>query len=195
MSDTHPLWFLTIPPEILVALDYRPFHFALQPVHHLVRLLHILSISAFFGAIGLLDLRLMGLRSALPLKLFSEHALPWLYATFGIAVVSGIFCCSSTTRSMSPVTPISRSSSCLIAARRRQRNHVPSRRLFGGDGGGRNPAPAGACRGRGFAGAVDWRDDLRLSECGGGAQAAAAPLNLLACPRNAMMFPFNDGTP
>jgi hypothetical protein len=90
MPDPHSLAFLRIPFDWLIALDYRPLHFAMQPYHHLVRALHILSMAAFFGGIGLLDLRLMGWRGTVPLRGFAEHTLPWLYATFGMAVVSGV---------------------------------------------------------------------------------------------------------
>ncbi|MDB5459591.1 MAG: hypothetical protein JWO72_1332 [Caulobacteraceae bacterium] len=78
-----------IPSDILVALDNRPLHFALQPYHFLIRLLHVLSMAAFFGGIGLLDLRLMGIRATVPLRSFTEHTLPWLYAAFGVTVVTG----------------------------------------------------------------------------------------------------------
>jgi hypothetical protein len=88
--DAHPLAFLRIPYDVLTMLDSRGFHFALQPYHHLVRMAHILSAAAFFGGIGLLDLRLMGIRGTVPLRPFAEHTLPWLYATFGVAFVSGI---------------------------------------------------------------------------------------------------------
>ncbi len=90
MSSLHALSFLSIPPEILVALDNRGFRFALQPFHHLVRLTHILSVSGFFGAICLLDLRLTGLRTLSPLKAVSQTVLPWVYATFAIALASGL---------------------------------------------------------------------------------------------------------
>jgi hypothetical protein len=90
MADPHILNALRIPSEALIALDYRPLHFAMQPYHHLVRLLHVLSMGAFFGGIGLLDLRLMGVRGAVPLKAFADHVLPWLYATFAVSVVTGI---------------------------------------------------------------------------------------------------------
>ncbi len=90
MSDPHSLAFLRIPFETLIALDWRPYHFAVQPMHHLVRMLHILSMAAFFGAIGLLDLRLMGWRGTVPLRAFADHALPWLHVTFGTAVVTGL---------------------------------------------------------------------------------------------------------
>lgn len=90
MPDLHPLAFLGVPTDILVALDYRPFRFALQPYHYLVRMAHILSMAAFFGGIALLDLRLMGVRAGVPLKAFAAHVLPWLYGTFGVAILTGI---------------------------------------------------------------------------------------------------------
>jgi hypothetical protein len=90
MADPHALSFLYIPTDILIALDNRDYRFALQPFHHLVRMAHILSISAFFGAIILLDLRLVGLRRAVPLKALSELAMPLIYWTFGIGVATGI---------------------------------------------------------------------------------------------------------
>ena len=79
-----------IPSDVLVALDNRPLHFALQPYHFLIRSLHVLSMAAFFGGIGLLDLRLMGVRATVPLRSFTEHTLPWLYATFGVAAATGV---------------------------------------------------------------------------------------------------------
>ena len=90
MPVPHALDFLYVPSDVLVALDYRPYKFALQPVHHLVRLTHMVVVSAFFGGIGLLDLRLMGVRAALPLRAFAEHALPWLYGTFAVAMITGV---------------------------------------------------------------------------------------------------------
>lgn len=90
MPDPHALSFLYIPSDMLIALDNREYRFALQPFHHLVRMVHILSISAFFGAIILLDLRLTGIRPALQLKALSELVMPWVYWTFGIGVVSGL---------------------------------------------------------------------------------------------------------
>lgn len=90
MADPNALDFLRLPSDLLIGLDNRNFHFALQPWHHLVRLTHILTMAAFFGGIGLLDLRLMGWSGTVPLKPFAEHVLPWLYATFAVAVVTGI---------------------------------------------------------------------------------------------------------
>jgi hypothetical protein len=90
MPDPHALSFLYIPSDVLIALDNRDYRFALQPVHHLVRMVHILSISAFFGAIVLLDLRLTGMRPTLALRALSELVMPWVYWTFGIGIVSGM---------------------------------------------------------------------------------------------------------
>jgi hypothetical protein len=89
MPDLHALSSLYIPSDILIALDNRGYRFALQPVHHLVRMAHILSVSAFFGAIILLDLRLIGIRSNVQLRALSELVLPWVYGCFAVGTVSG----------------------------------------------------------------------------------------------------------
>ena len=89
-TTAQPLAFLKLPYPFLIALDDRFLHFWMQPVHHLVRLAHILSVALFFGGIVLLDLRLMDVRGTVPLRSFAEHTLSWLYATFGVALVSGI---------------------------------------------------------------------------------------------------------
>jgi hypothetical protein len=90
MADPNALDLIRIPSDVLVALDWRPYHFALQPYHYLVRMTHVVSMAAFFGGIAALDLRLMGWRVTLPLPPLADLLLPWLYVTFGIALVSGI---------------------------------------------------------------------------------------------------------
>lgn len=90
MAYSNPLDFLRIPSDVLIQLDNRPFHFALQPYHHLIRLTHVVSIAAFFGGVGLLDLRLMGVHRTLPLRPLADHVLPWLYTTFALAVATGV---------------------------------------------------------------------------------------------------------
>ena len=90
MADPSALDFLRIPAATLAALDWRPYHFALQPYHYLVRVTHVASMAAFFGGIALLDLRLMGWRRAVPLRPLADQALPWLYATFGVTIVTGV---------------------------------------------------------------------------------------------------------
>jgi hypothetical protein len=90
MALPHTLDFLRLPVDLLIALDNRPYHFVLQQVHYLVRMVHILTVSAFFGGIGLLDLRLMGSRIAMPLKGLAEYVLPWLWGSCAIAMITGI---------------------------------------------------------------------------------------------------------
>ncbi len=79
-----------IPSDLLVAMDNRDLHFAMQPWHYLIRILHVMSISAFFGGIVLLDLRLIGLRAVAPLQGFVQHIIPWLYVTFAVGVITGV---------------------------------------------------------------------------------------------------------
>jgi hypothetical protein len=90
MADPSLFDALRIPSETLIALDNRTFHFALQPVHYLLRMTHIVSTAAFFGGIVLFDLRLTGLRSKAQLKAFSADSLPWLYIIFAVAAASGL---------------------------------------------------------------------------------------------------------
>lgn len=89
MADPNVLDFLRIPSDVLVALDWRPYHFALQPYHYLVRAMHVLSMAGFFGGIAALDLRMLGLRAKVPLAAVAELVMPWLYVTFAIALASG----------------------------------------------------------------------------------------------------------
>ncbi len=90
MADPSLFDPIRIPVEVLIALDWRPYHFAIQPYHYLVRTAHIVSMAAFFGGIGLLDFRLMGWRGTVPLRSFAEHVLPWLWVTFAVAVITGL---------------------------------------------------------------------------------------------------------
>ena len=89
MADPSIFDAVRIPVGTLAGLDWRPYHFAIQPVHWLIRLVHLVSISAFFGGIGLLDFRLMGWQAAVPLRNFGDNVLPWLWVTFGVAVLTG----------------------------------------------------------------------------------------------------------
>src|ERR1700692_969617 len=90
MADPSIFDPVRIPVQALVALDWRPYHFALQPYHYLVRTAHVMSMGAFFGGIGLLDFRLMGWRGTVPLQVFAAHVLPWLWVTFGGAAITGV---------------------------------------------------------------------------------------------------------
>jgi hypothetical protein len=90
MIDVPLLALLRIPDAALIAMDSRAFHFALQPVHFLVRMAHILSVSAFFGGVAVFDLRLMGMRMTLPMKPLAALLMPFLYYTFWAAMLSGV---------------------------------------------------------------------------------------------------------
>lgn len=90
MADPSLFDAVRLPASLLAALDWRPYRFAVQPFHYIVRVVHIVATSAFFGAIVLLDLRLLGWRATLPLRAFAEHVLPWLWATFGLAAATGL---------------------------------------------------------------------------------------------------------
>jgi hypothetical protein len=89
MADPSVFDAVRIPANVLVALDWRPLHFAMQRYHYLVRLGHVVSMAAFYGGIALLDLRLLGVRGAVRLKPFADHVLPALYVTFAVAVITG----------------------------------------------------------------------------------------------------------
>jgi hypothetical protein len=89
MADPNVLDVLRIPSDVLVALDWRPYHFALQPYHYLVRIAHVVSMAGFFGGIAALDLRLLGWQGKLPLQAVADLLMPWLYLTFGIALITG----------------------------------------------------------------------------------------------------------
>ncbi|MGA7323187.1 MAG: hypothetical protein WBX25_01585 [Rhodomicrobium sp.] len=89
MADPSLYEIFKIPSETLIALDNRAYHFAVQPFHYLLRMTHIVSAAAFFGGIVLFDLRLAGIRKRATLKALAADALPWLYVTFGLAIISG----------------------------------------------------------------------------------------------------------
>ncbi len=90
MADPSIFDPIRIPVEALVALDWRPYHLALQRYHYLVRIAHVVSMGPLFGGIGLLDFRLMGWRGTVPLRAFAEHVLSWLWATFRVAAITGV---------------------------------------------------------------------------------------------------------
>ena len=48
LSMADPSFFdpLRIPTQTLATLDWRPFHFTLQPYHYLVRMVHIIAMGA-----------------------------------------------------------------------------------------------------------------------------------------------------
>ena len=54
-----------------------------------VEIVHIIGIGLLFGSIAILDLRLLGLSRAIPLRLLTRHVLPWTAASFLLIVPSG----------------------------------------------------------------------------------------------------------
>lgn len=79
-----------IPAQYLIALDNRALHFALQPWQFLIRAVHVLAVSVFFGAITVLDLRLLGRAPELPLQALTRLILPWVYASLAATMVTGV---------------------------------------------------------------------------------------------------------
>jgi hypothetical protein len=90
MADPNVFDALRIPSDVLIALDNRTYHFALQPYHFVVRLAHVVAMGLFFGGIALFDFRLLGIKSNGQLNAFTDEIRPWLYATFGVTFVTGI---------------------------------------------------------------------------------------------------------
>jgi hypothetical protein len=90
MSDPTVFDMIRLPSALLISLDWRPLHFALQPFHHLIRLAHILAMAGFYGVIGLLDLRLLGWNPAIPLRPLIDRGRPLLYGLFAGTIVTGI---------------------------------------------------------------------------------------------------------
>ena len=86
----HPLAFMRLPFWLLTALDNRVLHFWMQPMHFLVRLLHILSMAAFFGMVLLIDLGLLRRSTAAGLRPLAGLALPWLHVSFAVTFVTGL---------------------------------------------------------------------------------------------------------
>jgi hypothetical protein len=90
MADPSLFDAVRIPGDALVALDNRTLHFAMQPYHYLIRLVHIIAMAIFFGGIGLLDLRLMGWRPTIPLRSFAQFIMPGHYISFWVSVITGV---------------------------------------------------------------------------------------------------------
>src|SRR5216683_512956 len=93
MPGVYSPYGIYLPTEFLVWLSssaFRLYVYRLQEFHALFRIAHILSMAIFFGSILLLDLRLFGLSRDLALRQFAPHVLPWTYASFCVAMVSGI---------------------------------------------------------------------------------------------------------
>lgn len=87
---SHPLAFMRLPFGLLAALDSRMLHFWMQPVHFVIRILHILSMALFFGMALVFDLGLLRRFEAAKLRVLAEVALPSLHVNFGVTFASGL---------------------------------------------------------------------------------------------------------
>lgn len=90
MADPSIFDALRIPADVLVMFDNRPYHFAIQRWHYLIRLVHVVSMALFFGAIAMLDLHMAGLRTRLPLDDMIAEFQSALHWSFGVAFVTGV---------------------------------------------------------------------------------------------------------
>ncbi|MBL7232515.1 hypothetical protein [Komagataeibacter oboediens] len=87
---SHPLAFMRLPYEVLIAMDSRMLHFWLQPVHYLIRIAHIVSMAMFFGMDMLFDLGILTPRMAPRLAPTAQLMVRPLHITFAIAMVTGV---------------------------------------------------------------------------------------------------------
>jgi hypothetical protein len=59
-------------------------------VYPLLETVHVLGLGLLFGGIFMLDLRLLGMSRALPMRLVAHHLLPWVWLGFALNVTTGI---------------------------------------------------------------------------------------------------------
>ncbi|ATU73099.1 hypothetical protein CFR78_05075 [Komagataeibacter rhaeticus] len=87
---SHPLAFMRLPYEVLVALDSRMLHFWLQPVHYLIRIVHIISMALFFGMDMLFDFGILNRRMAGRIAPTAQLMVRPLHVNLAIAMVTGV---------------------------------------------------------------------------------------------------------
>ncbi len=90
MTDPNPLAFAKLPADLLTLLASRAVHDSLQPLHHLVRLLHVLAAAGFFGSVALLDLRALRPPGVVPFAALARQVHPWLVTSFALTIASGV---------------------------------------------------------------------------------------------------------
>ena len=59
-------------------------------LYPIVEIVHLSGIALLFGSIAMLDLRLLGLSSSVPVRRLAAHILPWTAASFVLIVPSGL---------------------------------------------------------------------------------------------------------
>ncbi|MFT9252905.1 MAG: hypothetical protein ABF567_07485 [Acetobacter okinawensis] len=87
--SNHPLAFMRLPTDLLMALDSRTFHFWFQPIHYLVRMLHILSMAGFFGLEMLFALAVVQQMDKDALVRLSRFMLRPLHISYSMAMITG----------------------------------------------------------------------------------------------------------
>ncbi|MCQ8240150.1 hypothetical protein [Rhizosaccharibacter radicis] len=88
--SSHPFEFMRLPFGLLIALDSRMFHFWIQPIHFLLRILHLLSMAVFFGMVLMLQGGIWNRKAHIPLRPVTELVLPWLHWSFAVCMVTGV---------------------------------------------------------------------------------------------------------
>ena len=59
-------------------------------LYPIVEIVHLTGIALLAGSIAMLDLRLLGFSSSLPVRRLASHILPWTVASFVLIVPSGL---------------------------------------------------------------------------------------------------------
>src|SRR2546423_5995450 len=80
-------------PGPLFALESSPVATAMRQdlwLYPAVEIAHIAGFVVLVGAIAVLDLRLLGLSRALPVRLLTRHVLPWSFAALSLIVPTGL---------------------------------------------------------------------------------------------------------
>ena len=80
-----------------------------------VETIHIIGIALLFGSIAVLDLRLLGVSRALPVRTLARHTLPWSVGAFLLIVPSGL-CMFVAHASEFITSPVFAIKMCLILA-------------------------------------------------------------------------------
>jgi hypothetical protein len=83
-EDAMTLWETLARSELASWIQLTPFAFAA------IESLHLVAVALFFGAMVLLDLRLVGIGPALPVRLSARHILPLAIAAFLVITITGI---------------------------------------------------------------------------------------------------------
>jgi len=77
----------------LAAIETLPLAVALRdsaPLHAAVATVHLVGVALLVGSVAMIDLRLLGLSRALPVRRLAAHVLPWTAASFLLIVPSGL---------------------------------------------------------------------------------------------------------